>query len=49
MVIEIRSRRHGEKKCFTNFPSMPKRDIVGKLVVIDINLRIIPKEKPRSP
>jgi hypothetical protein len=31
------------------FPSMPKGEIVGNLVVIDVNTRRIPKESPKSP
>jgi hypothetical protein len=31
------------------FPSMPKGEIVGKLVVIDVNPRRIPEVGPEAP
>jgi hypothetical protein len=38
-----------EHGCFIKFPSMSKGNIVENLVLIDVNIRRIPKENPRIP
>jgi hypothetical protein len=48
-IQSFRAQIHGDHDCFPKLASVPKGDIVEKLVVIDVNLRRIPKANPRIP